>query len=131
MKKTLGIYIHIPFCIKKCNYCDFCSFPSVNDTVKERYVDALCTEIVSWSERASDRVVDTVYFGGGTPTLLTASQLGKIIGTVKDSFCVSESAEITTECNPATADLEYFRELKKLGFNRISLGVQSANDREL
>lgn len=131
MKKTLGIYIHIPFCIKKCNYCDFCSFPSVNDTVKERYVDALCKEILSWSERASDRVVDTVYFGGGTPTLLTASQLGKIIGTVKDSFCVSESAEITTECNPATADLEYFRELKKLGFNRISLGVQSANDREL
>ncbi len=131
MKKTLGIYIHIPFCIKKCNYCDFCSFPSINDETKQRYVDALCREIRLWSDRAKDRAVDTVYFGGGTPTLLTVSQFKKIIDTVKENFCVSDNAEITTECNPATADGEYLKELRSLGFNRISLGVQSANDREL
>ena len=84
-----------------------------------------------WSDKAKDRAVDTVYFGGGTPTLLSVSQFEKIIETVKENFCVSKEAEITTECNPATADLDYFKELKKLGFNRISLGVQSANDREL
>ena len=131
MKKTLGIYIHIPFCIKKCNYCDFCSFPSVSDEDKERYVDALCREIASWSEKVKDRIVDTVYFGGGTPTLLNIAQLEKIINTVRENFCVSENVEITTECNPKTADLEYFKGLKFLGFNRISLGVQSANEREL
>ena len=131
MKKTLGIYIHIPFCIKKCNYCDFCSFASVEESIKDKYVEALCREIALWGEKASDRAVDTVYFGGGTPTLLSIEQLSKIIFALRDNFCISDNAEITTECNPATADGEYFKELKALGFNRISLGVQSANDREL
>ncbi len=131
MKKPLGIYVHIPFCLKKCLYCDFCSFAGTSESVRDAYTDAVCRHISEYRERCADYTVDTVYFGGGTPTLLSVGQLSRIMGAVRDAFDVAKNAEITTECNPATADLEKLRSLRALGFDRISLGVQSANDGEL
>ncbi len=131
MKKPLGVYIHIPFCLKKCLYCDFCSFVGTSDEVRDAYVDAVCRHISEYKEKCAEYSVDTVYFGGGTPTLLTVDQFSRIIKAVRNTFDVTSDAEITTECNPATADLEKLSALRAMGFNRISLGVQSANDAEL
>ena len=128
--KSLGIYVHIPFCIKKCFYCDFCSFPdSLCDM--SAYTDELCRRIIEAHDVCREYVVDTVYFGGGTPTLLQISDFAKIFSALRDSFNIDTGAEITCECNPATADMEYFRELRELGVNRLSIGLQSANDNEL
>lgn len=129
MKKSLGIYIHIPFCIKKCGYCDFCSFPVGNGENMHRYTDELCRRIAA--SRADGYSVDTVYFGGGTPSLLPVGCVEKILRTIYDTFCVEHGTEITLECNPATADAEYFRDIRSLGINRLSMGLQSALDREL
>ena len=131
MKRPLGIYIHVPFCLKKCLYCDFCSYVGVDDTLRGRYVDALCRHISQYRELCSDREVDTVYFGGGTPTLLSPDQFAKIFSALHESFAILPDAEVTVECNPATADLEKLRALRRLGVNRLSIGVQSANDGEL
>ena len=131
MKRPLGIYIHVPFCLKKCLYCDFCSYVGADDTLRGRYVDALCRHISQYRELCSDREVDTVYFGGGTPTLLSPDQFAKVFSALHESFTVSPDAEMTVECNPATADLEKLRALRRLGVNRLSIGVQSANDGEL
>ena len=128
--RSLGIYVHIPFCIRKCNYCDFCSFPS-GDEEKSAYVSALTKNIHELSDKFSDRIVDSIFFGGGTPTCLNADQLCSILETIKCHYNVDPDAEITTECNPATADYTYMASLKSGGFNRLSLGVQSANDNEL
>lgn len=115
------IYIHVPFCERKCNYCAFNS--KVSDTSERAaYVEALTKEI---SQRGDDSKVETIYFGGGTPTTLSLSQLEKIIGEVRKVFNVDERAELTIEANPGTVDEDYLRGLKGLGFNRLSLGVQS------
>ena len=118
------IYIHIPFCERKCNYCAFNS--KVSDA-EERvaYVEALIKEI---NLRADDSTVETIYFGGGTPTTLSLNHLEEIIGAVRKVFNVDEHAEITIEANPGTVDKNYLRGLKGLGFNRLSLGVQSFDD---
>ena len=129
--KKLGIYIHIPFCIKKCDYCDFCSFAGVADDMKERYIDALCRHIGSYADKCEGYTVDTVYFGGGTPTTLKISQFKRIFDALRAAFDITEDAEITSECNPATADLEYFKDMRGLGFNRLSIGCQTLNDNEL
>ncbi len=126
---ALGIYIHIPFCAAKCKYCDFLSFSSSCEEEKEAYIQALCEEIRAFDR--TDDMVDTIYFGGGTPTVLKAEQLAEILSVVKDKFKIDENCEITTECNPATIDFEGFKTLKKAGFNRISMGLQSANNQEL
>ena len=128
--KSLGIYVHIPFCIKKCLYCDFCSFP---DSLCDMgaYTDELCRRIREARDACLEYTVDTVYFGGGTPTLLPISELKKLFLALYDSFNIENGAEITCECNPATADLKYFSELCALGVNRLSIGLQSANDNEL
>ncbi len=131
MKKPLGIYVHIPFCLKKCLYCDFCSFVGVPDEVRESYTVAVCRHISEYKEKCAGHFVDTVYFGGGTPTLLSVEQFSRITNALRDTFELTPDAEITTECNPATADLEKLRALRQMGFNRLSLGVQSANDSEL
>lgn len=118
------IYIHIPFCERKCNYCAFNS--KVSDTSERAaYVEALIKEI---KLRGDDSTVETIYFGGGTPTTLSLSQLEEIIGAVRKVFHVDEQAEITIEANPGTVDKNYLRGLKGLGFNRLSLGVQSFDD---
>ncbi len=121
-----GLYIHIPFCLKKCNYCDFASFPQLNHRADE-YIDALCREM----EAYRDENIDTVYFGGGTPSMLSEAQTGKITDKVFKTFNVSADAEITIEINPGTADINKAKALYHMGFNRISLGVQSAVDTEL
>ena len=129
--RNLGLYIHIPFCRTKCLYCDFCSFVSRDEQQREAYVGALLREIEARGTK--DYSVDTVYFGGGTPSLLSAEQIGRILGEIKESFNVSLDAEITLECNPMTVSDgdKYFKELRALGVNRLSLGVQSAVDGEL
>ena len=130
MKKTLGIYIHIPFCVQKCYYCDFCSAPA-NERTKSDYVSALIKSIESASVHFDDRLVDSVFLGGGTPTCLSSEVLSKILETVKNSYTVSRDAEISIECNPATASFDDFKVLVAAGFNRLSMGVQSVHNQEL
>ena len=130
-KETLGIYIHIPFCKSKCGYCDFCSNPPASAQEIERYQNALMLHMQDLSAAAADYTVDTVYFGGGTPTMLSAKQLCALLDCVRDSFTLEKDAEITTEANPGTVDRRALRALRKCGFNRISFGLQSADDAEL
>lgn len=125
----MGVYVHIPFCPKKCGYCDFNSYAGYKDQTKARYVDALCREIAQ--RAAPDTRVPTVFFGGGTPTTLPARDLLRILDTVKASFTVDADAEVTTEANPGLADVRELALLRAGGFNRISFGVQSFNDRLL
>ena len=129
--KSLGIYIHIPFCKSKCRYCDFCSFPHPRPETVKKYISELISEIEEYGKTYGEYTVNTVYFGGGTPTLLDAEDLAKILCSVKKSYRVDPNAEITTECNPATGGFEYFKKLCDAGFNRLSIGVQSMNEREL
>ena len=129
MKKSLGIYLHIPFCIKKCGYCDFCSFPKNGTEDIQAYANELCRRI-SLTD-ASEHIVDTIYFGGGTPSLLPTASVNKILNTISSTFSVDTNAEITLECNPATADLSYFKDIRSMGINRLSMGLQSAIDHEL
>lgn len=129
--KKLGIYIHIPFCLSKCRYCDFCSFPHPHEDNVKKYINALFREIDEYKSSYSEYNVNTIYFGGGTPTLLNADTLVSLLKAIKQNFSVSDSAEISVECNPATADAEYFKKLRSGGFNRLSIGIQSMNDNEL
>ncbi len=123
-----GIYVHIPFCIKKCNYCDFCSFSKMLSRQKD-YCNALKKEASSYKDDAI--FADTLYFGGGTPSLLNTVSLESILNTVKSNFNISPDAEITLEANPCTITKEKAKELFSLGINRISLGAQSFIDKEL
>ena len=120
-----GLYVHIPFCVKKCKYCDFVSFESCED--KDRYIDALIGEMKSYK----GVFCDTVFIGGGTPTSLNAKQLKRVIDAINENFVISEAAEFTVEANPKTLDIEKLALMKKLGVNRISVGVQSFSDIEL
>lgn len=126
----LEIYIHIPFCVKKCDYCDFLSAPADLET-KEKYVEALINEIKLNKNKMSEYVVDTVFIGGGTPSLLEENQISKIMSVLRDNCNMSENPEITIECNPGTTTESKLLEYKKSGINRISFGLQSANDQEL
>ncbi len=124
----LGIYIHVPFCGRKCPYCDFYSVPYSAGTVRD-YTDAVLRNIRHYSE--PERAVSTLYFGGGTPSLLTPEQLGSIISEVRKNFRLSGSAEITLEANPNTLTPEKLSILRNSGINRLSVGVQSLLDDEL
>ena len=126
-----GLYFHIPFCLKKCDYCDFCSFPAVSEEQKKRYAQAMITEMAAYSERAKDVVFDTLFFGGGTPTLLGEKDTFAILSAAHRYFSVSRDAEITIESNPATADEKKLSYLREMGINRLSIGVQSLSDAEL
>ena len=129
--KPLGIYIHIPFCRSKCLYCDFCSIPNPKSDVIERYVAALCRDLEARAPECCGYEVDTVYFGGGTPSLLSSGLLLRVLDTLVRCYPVAKNAEITLECNPATASAEAFRALRKGGFNRLSIGLQSTHENEL
>ena len=131
MNQSLGLYLHIPFCLQKCRYCDFCSFPWQNADAMEAYTDELCRRLGAWSEACRAHRVDTVYFGGGTPTLLPLSCFERLMGCLADRYDLAPDCEITCECNPATADLPYLSALRGLGINRLSIGLQSVHDREL
>ncbi len=126
----LGIYIHIPFCVKKCNYCDFLSF-SASDEAREAYVQTLCGEIRLEAREYKSYQVQTVFFGGGTPSLLTVPQLTGILETLKENFHVAKTAEISMEINPGTVTAESLRGYRAAGINRLSIGLQSANDEEM
>ncbi len=125
MNDKLGIYIHIPFCIKKCAYCDFCSYPEIK--YAEQYANALITDIKKYAGVHAD----TLYIGGGTPTCIASELLTEIVKTAFDTFSLGADSEISVECNPGTADLEYFHRLKDCGVNRLSIGMQSAVESEL
>lgn len=128
--ENLGLYIHIPFCDGKCNYCDFYSLKASENDL-DNYAEILFSQIINWSEKLKDRNVDTIYFGGGTPSLLGTERLVKILSCVCNSFRIVADCEITLEANPSSgAGLNYLR-LKSAGFNRVSLGMQSAIDDEL
>lgn len=124
---THGVYIHIPFCKRKCLYCDFPSWANCMED-KDAYVRRLIREI---HDRAQNETVDSIFFGGGTPSVLPAEDLLNILHEVCSSFRVSDDAEITLEANPGTVDLDKLKELYTGGFNRISFGVQSLCDHEL
>ena len=126
----LGLYLHIPFCVQKCRYCDFCSAPA-DKGARTDYVRALCRHLEAEATRLTHRRVDTVYLGGGTPTVLEGEELAQILRTVKGHFVLTEDAEITVECNPVTGAEPLLRRLREEGVNRLSIGVQSAVEEEL
>jgi len=127
-----GIYIHIPFCERKCIYCDFYSVENLN--LIDRFTESLLKEIEIFSIEAdffNDSIFDTIYFGGGTPSLLEPAQIEKILNKLSQSFKISSNPEITLETNPGTVDKRKLLEFKNLGVNRISFGVQSFFDDDL
>ena len=123
-----GIYVHIPFCQAICNYCNF-NRGLHDDGVRQRYVDALIADIRSFADPSID--ADTMFFGGGTPSLLEPSELARIIQACRDSFALSADAEITMEANPESSDGGKLARFRAAGANRISFGVQSFRDDEL
>jgi oxygen-independent coproporphyrinogen III oxidase len=130
MQEQAGIYIHIPFCAARCHYCNFAT-GGYEAELAARYVDAICAEISRAEITPVMRQVDTIYFGGGTPTTLTVEQLTRILNLCRDRFDVAPNAEITTEANPGSVTTEYLAGLRAVGFNRLSFGVQSFADDEL
>lgn len=124
-----GIYIHIPFCKQRCSYCAFYSSTLYN--IKEEYVNALCNELRMRKEYLKGETVETIYLGGGTPSTLTISQLKRICDTVYSTYPVSDTPEVTIECNPDDLTIEFLKQLKTQPFNRISMGIQSFNDVQL
>jgi oxygen-independent coproporphyrinogen-3 oxidase len=125
-----GVYIHIPFCKSRCSYCDFATEVYRSGDAVERYVEALCFEIQR-SDVKDQNSSDTVYFGGGTPSLLTPEQVGRILSELRVRFNIADQAEITMEMNPATVTLDSLAAYRELGVNRASFGVQTFNDRDL
>ena len=125
----MEIYVHIPFCIKKCDYCDFLSGPSDEET-KERYIEALLQEIHA-VEHTEDYEIVSVFIGGGTPSVLKAEAIASIMETIQKKFCFSPDAEITIESNPGTVDLAKLNAYRETGINRLSLGLQSTDSKEL
>ena len=129
-KRNLELYLHIPFCVKKCNYCDFFS-ASGTEEEQVAYVSAMVQEIQSYQELSREYEVQTIFLGGGTPSLLTPEQIEQIFNAIYHTFSVNENAEITMEMNPGTVDIEKLRAMKAAGVNRLSIGLQSAQNEEL
>ena len=131
-----GVYIHIPFCRSRCSYCDFAT-GMYQSALADRYVECLVKEIQLWQEVESFAAVDTIFFGGGTPSLLTPSQINAILQAVGSRFSVMSDTEVTLEINPgdggttSTVRLNTLQELRALGVNRASFGAQSFDDEEL
>ncbi len=130
MKRPLELYIHIPFCVRKCLYCDFLSQPA-SEMARHAYVEQLLEEIERESRFCQDYSVVSVFLGGGTPSVLAAEDIRAILCMVRRCFCLESDAEITIETNPGTANLEKLKAFLDCGINRISLGLQSADNREL
>ena len=127
-KTPLGIYIHVPFCRSKCQYCDFYSVTSKEDKLLDGYQEAVCAHIREAGALAPDYVVDTIYFGGGTPSFFGADGMVAILTAIRKSFKVSGTAEITFEANPDSVSDRLLRRLRSEGFNRVSLGIQCDDD---
>lgn len=128
--RSTGCYVHIPFCVSKCCYCNFLSQP-IKFQLVGPYVKALCLEIDQWGKRFGNCVLDTIFLGGGTPTVLNTNELTLILNKLKETFQISSSAEITIEANPGTLSKEKLSTLLEAGFNRLSIGAQSLNKKLL
>ncbi|MCA1588952.1 MAG: radical SAM protein, partial [Acidobacteria bacterium] len=130
-----GVYLHIPFCKSRCSYCDFATHVYRGSDAVERYVAVLCTEIGNQVSTARDRLlkvsIDTIYFGGGTPSLLKPLQVERILKTLHQKFSAASNSEITMEMNPATVTPDSLKACRSLGVNRASFGVQTFDDGEL
>ena len=132
-RKSLGIYIHIPFCVQKCLYCDFVSGPA-SDEIKRNYVNYLLKEIeacIYGNKSGSEYIVDTIFIGGGTPSVLDAERIEEILCKLKEKFAISNDCECTIEVNPGTVDFTKLEKYREAGINRLSIGLQSCNDNEL
>ena len=127
-KTPLGIYIHVPFCRSKCQYCDFYSVTTKDDKLLDGYIDAMCRHIKEAGALTPTYRVDTVYFGGGTPTFFGAEGMAVILSAIRRSFDVANDAEITFEANPDSVSDKLLRRLRAEGFNRVSLGIQTDDD---
>ncbi len=121
-----ALYIHIPYCRSKCGYCDFCSSPDLSTV--DSYVAELIRRVKAYK---TDKVVKSVYFGGGTPTYIGAERLCEILRAVKENHALSDDCEVTAEANPGTVGLRGLETMRKAGFNRLSAGIQTANEKEL
>lgn len=130
MADKLGIYIHIPFCRSKCDYCDFYSLAGRDDRM-DQYQKALLSHIKETAPLAQDFPVDTIYIGGGTPSYYGAKRLKELLGVIRKLYKVEKDAEVTVECNPDSVDVKSLKILRKAGVNRLSMGMQSANACEL
>jgi oxygen-independent coproporphyrinogen-3 oxidase len=128
--RTLALYVHIPFCTAKCSYCDFNSYAG-QESLMRPYAEAVASEAALWAKHVAVRSIGTVFFGGGTPSLLPLAEMSIIVEAVRRRFSIERPAEISLEANPGTVDLQHLRGLRDLGFNRISFGVQSFHDDEL
>ena len=129
-KRNLELYLHIPFCVRKCNYCDFFS-ASGTEEEQAAYVSAMVQEIQSYQELSGEYEVQTIFLGGGTPSLLTPEQIEQIFDAIYHTFSVNKNAEITMEMNPGTVNIEKLHAMKAAGVNRLSIGLQSAQNEEL
>ena len=128
--KNIGIYIHIPFCKRKCFYCDFCSFETNANLYKE-YVDCLIEEIKNCNVDNKEVLIKTIYIGGGTPSIIDEKYIELIISALKDKFNFGKKCEMTIEVNPGTANIDKLKKYKEIGINRLSIGLQTTNDRLL
>lgn len=133
-RTSLSLYLHFPFCVRKCRYCDFLSAPA-GEEARQDYIDTLCAEIALRGEQcrgeAPEAQIVSLFIGGGTPSLMSAAQLDRVMETVRRSFSLLPDAECSMEVNPGTADLQKLRAYRECGMNRLSIGVQSLHDREL
>ncbi|MGA2285448.1 MAG: radical SAM family heme chaperone HemW [Dehalococcoidia bacterium] len=130
MSECRSVYVHIPFCRAKCAYCDFNSYARQERLIPE-YVEALLREATFWAEKGAVGRVDTLYFGGGTPSLLPAAEAERLLAGLRRLFAIADDAEITFEANPESASPDQLRALRRIGVNRLSLGIQSFDDGEL
>ena len=128
--KNIGIYVHIPFCKKKCDYCDFISFSGAENMFQD-YIEACILDIKSTAQECKELSVDTVYFGGGTPSYIESQNIVRILEEIRKNFLVLDNAEITIELNPGTVNYQKLVDYKNAGINRLSIGLQSTHDRLL
>ena len=124
-----GIYLHIPFCKRRCIYCDF--YSTIQNDKRADYIDALCDELIMRKDYAKGEVIETIYFGGGTPSQLNKTHFEKVFDTIFKTYQVKEDAEITLEANPDDLSEEYLKEIRQLPFNRLSMGIQTFNEERL
>ncbi len=127
--KPIGLYVHIPFCKKKCNYCDFCSFDISTVKWRKQYIDSLIDEIRTYREKGI--TLDSIFFGGGTPSLLTAVEFRRIVEEIRKTFVITDDCEFTIEANPGTVNEDLLCSFVNLGVNRLSMGLQSIHNNEL
>ncbi len=127
----LSLYIHFPWCIQKCPYCDFNSHQLKNNTYEDNYVDALLQDVVEIVPKIWGRTIRSIFIGGGTPSLMKPEDMAKLMSGIRSYLILDPQAEITIEANPGTVDASYFKAYHELGINRISIGIQSLNDQHL